>query len=178
MQNNQTLACDLNLPKVPGFIQEKSGKYKARKPLSEVQIIKAAQVILKRKFHKGVNLACAEAAIKYLTMKYSTYEHEVFLCIFLDNQLGLIRSVEMFRGTIDSASVYPREVVKKALELNAAAVIFAHNHPSGMREPSIGDRIITKKLQDALNMIDIRVVDHLIICGSAYFSFASEGLLD
>lgn len=178
MQNNQTLACDLNLPKVPGFIQEKSGKYKARKPLSEAQIIKAAQAILKRKFYKGVNLASGDDAVKYLTMKYSAYEHEVFLCMFLDGQYGLIKSVELFRGTIDAAAIYPREVVKTALELNAASVIFVHNHPSGLCGASEADRLITKKLQDALGMIDIRVLDHFIICGSVYFSFASEGLLD
>ena len=177
MQNNQTMASDLSLPKVPGFIQEKSGKYKARKPLSEAQIIKAAQAILKRKFHKGIAFTSPDAAGNYLTMKYSTYQHEVFLCMFLDNQHKLIKLEEMFKGTIDGASVYPREVVKKALLLNASALIFAHNHPSGACKPSHADKSITESLKNALDLVDIRVIDHFIIGGSGRYSFAEHGFI-
>ena len=97
--------------------------------------------------------------------------------LFLDNQHRLIRYVEMFRGTIDNASVYPREVVKEALKLNAAAVILSHNHPSGHPEPSKADRTLTKRLIDALALVDVRTLDHIIVAGHERVSFAELGLL-
>ncbi len=113
----------------------------------------------------------------YLTIKFNGLEHESFRVMFLDNQHGLIELKEMFRGTIDGAAVYPREVVKAALQFNAAAVIFAHNHPSGVNEPSMADKHITKRLVDALQTIDIRVLDHIVIGGNKAYSFAEHGLL-
>jgi DNA repair protein RadC len=101
----------------------------------------------------------------------------VFACLFLDNQHHILEFEELFRGTIDSASVYPREVIKKALAHNAAAVIFAHNHPSGISEPSQADKLITDKLKQALALIDIRVLDHFIIGDGMPYSFAENGLL-
>jgi len=104
-------------------------------------------------------------------------EHEVFVCIFLNNQHIVIKHEEMFRGTIDGASIYPREVAKRCLQLNAAAVLFAHNHPSGRTEPSQADRHITDKLKTALNLFDIRTLDHFIIGKDKPYSFAEHGLL-
>ncbi|MEZ8076857.1 DNA repair protein RadC, partial [Vibrio sp. FF112] len=104
------------------------------------------------------------------------YEREVFAVMFLDNQHHLISFEELFFGTIDSASVYPREVVKAALKTNAAAVIFAHNHPSGDATPSQADKRITQRLKDALALVDIRVLDHIVI-GDSAVSFAERGLL-
>ena len=101
----------------------------------------------------------------------------MFACLYLDNQHRLIEYKELFRGTIDGASVYPREVVKLCLQLNAAAVIFAHNHPSGINEPSQADRQITDKLKQALALVDIRVLDHFIIGDGEPFSFAEHGLM-
>jgi DNA repair protein RadC len=110
-------------------------------------------------------------------LKLSHLEHEVFSAIFLDNRHRILTYEEMFRGTIDGASVHPREVVKRAIQLNAAAVIFAHNHPSGIAEPSKADEAITKRLANALKLIDVRVLDHLIIAGADVVSFAERGLL-
>lgn len=105
------------------------------------------------------------------------YPHEVFLTLFLDNRHRLIASEELFKGTIDNASVYPREVVKRAIFHNAAAVIFAHNHPSGIAEPSASDEQITSRLQQALSLLDIRVLDHIIIGTEGDASLAALGKL-
>ncbi|MDX1251404.1 MAG: DNA repair protein RadC [Gammaproteobacteria bacterium] len=115
---------------------------------------------------------------RFLTARLRGYPHEVFACLFLDNRHRVIRFDEMFTGTLDGASVHPREVVKRALAHNAAAVIFAHNHPSGVAEPSRADEALTRRLKDALALVDIRVLDHLIIGdGEDVVSFAERGLL-
>jgi len=113
----------------------------------------------------------------FLLAQLRAYPHEVFACLFLDNRHQIICFDEMFSGTIDGASVYPREVVKQALARNAAAVIFAHNHPSGIAEPSLADKNITRRLQEALKLVDIRVLDHFIIGDNTAVSFAELGLL-
>jgi len=126
---------------------------------------------------RGDVLTSPEATRAYLSLQLRHYQHEVFACLFLDNQHHILEFEELFRGTIDSASVYPREVVKKALAHNAAAVIFAHNHPSGISEPSQADKLITDKLKQGLALIDIRVLDHFIIGDGMPYSFAENGLL-
>ena len=103
--------------------------------------------------------------------------HEVFCCLFLDNRHRVLRFDELFRGTIDGTGVYPREVVKEALAINAAAVILAHNHPSGVAEPSQADKRITRRLKSALELVDIRLLDHLIIGDGPATSLASRGML-
>lgn len=105
------------------------------------------------------------------------FEHEVFAALFLDAKHRLIQYVEMFRGTIDCASVYPREEVKEALRLNAAAVIYAHNHPSGNPEPSQADQTLTQRLKEALALVEVGSLDHIIVAGQRTVSFAEEGLL-
>jgi DNA repair protein RadC len=117
------------------------------------------------------------AARQFLVAQLRDLQHEVFCCLFLDNRHRLIAYDELFRGTIDGASVHPREVVKQALDRNAAAVILAHNHPSGVAEPSKADELITLRLKDALGMVDIRVLDHLIIGASRCVSLAERGLI-
>ena len=104
-------------------------------------------------------------------------DHEVFVVLLLDNQNRVVHYHELFRGTIDAASVYPREVVKLALNKGAAEVILAHNHPSGVAEPSSADRLITEKLVQALGLVDIRVLDHLIVGDGVTVSFAERGLI-
>jgi len=126
---------------------------------------------------RGDVLTSPEATRIYLSQQLRHYQHEVFACLFLDNQHHILEFEELFRGTIDSASVYPREVVKKALVHNAAAVILAHNHPSGISEPSQADKLITDKLKQALALIDIRVLDHFIVGDGIPYSFAENGLL-
>lgn len=113
----------------------------------------------------------------FLKSKLRAYEREVFACLYLDNQHRLIQFEVLFFGTIDGASVHPREVVKQALVNNASAVIFAHNHPSGRVEPSEADRSITDRLKSALALVDIRVLDHMIVGDSEVLSFAERGLL-
>lgn len=113
----------------------------------------------------------------YLQARMRHLEYELFCCLFLDNRHRVIRFDEMFRGTIDGTSVYPREVVKEALAANAAAVILAHNHPSGVAEPSQADERITRRLKSALDLVDIRLLDHLIVGGGETTSLAARGLL-
>ncbi len=105
------------------------------------------------------------------------YPYEVFACLFLDNRHRVISFEELFKGTIDGATVHPREVVKRALANNAAAVIFAHNHPSGVTEPSQADVLLTRRLRDALSLVDIRVLDHFVIGDGEAVSLAEKGLL-
>ena len=122
-------------------------------------------------------LASPEQTRLFLKARLRSYQHEVFACLFLDNRHRVICFEELFVGTIDGASVYPREVVKRALHHNAAAVIFAHNHPSGVAEPSPADRAITQRLREALGLMDVRVLDHLVIGDNEVVSFAERGLL-
>jgi DNA repair protein RadC len=114
---------------------------------------------------------------QFLTAQLRDRPYEVFCCLHLDNRHRLIHFEEVFRGTIDGASVHPREVVRQALRYNAAALIFAHNHPSGVAEASQADELITRRLKDALGLVDIRVLDHLIVGDNSCLSFAERGLL-
>lgn len=122
-------------------------------------------------------LSAPGAVRDYLRIYFADQEHESFLALFLDAQNRLISAKELFRGTLTQTSVYPREVVKAALRANAAAVIFAHNHPSGVADPSRADEMLTSNLKQALALIDVRVLDHFIVAGSATLSFAERGLL-
>lgn len=112
-----------------------------------------------------------------LRLHFAGREHESFVAMFLDAQHRLIETHELFRGTLTQTSVYPREVVKEALRVNAAAVIFGHNHPSGVAEPSQSDQQLTTALKQALALVDVRVLDHFIVAGSGVLSFAEKGLL-
>jgi len=114
---------------------------------------------------------------EYLRLRIGGLPHEVFAALFLDAQNRLIDDEELFRGTLTQTSVYPREVVKRALDRNAAAIIFAHNHPSGLAEPSRADELLTRTLRDALALVDVRVLDHVIVAGASSVSFAERGLL-
>jgi len=159
---------------IPFFITDNKGKYQARRALTEDQIIRASEVILQKRVRTETVFSNTTFAGMYLRSKLINYEHEVFACLFLSNSNHLIRYEEMFTGTINSASVYPREVIKKALQLNAAAVIFAHNHPSGSTEPSAADHLITQKLKRALDLVDIQALDHFIIGFGSPYSFADN----
>jgi DNA repair protein RadC len=140
-------------------------------------VLEMARRHFKEVLQRGDALTSPDATRAYLSAQLRGYSYEVFACLFLDNQHRIIRLDELFRGTIDGASVYPREVVKQALYHNAAAVIFAHNHPSGISEPSQADKQITEKLKQALALFDIRVLDHFIIGDGQPYSFAEHGLL-
>ncbi|MCL7420786.1 MAG: DNA repair protein RadC [Methylobacter sp.] len=140
-------------------------------------VLEMARRHFKEILRRGNALTSPDITRAYLSAQLRGYSYEVFACLFLDNQHRVIQLDELFRGTIDSASVYPREVARQALRHNAAAVIFAHNHPSGISEPSQADRLITEKLKQALALFDIRVLDHFIIGDGQPYSFAEHGLL-
>jgi DNA repair protein RadC len=126
---------------------------------------------------RGSALENPQQTRDYLSARLRDYSFEVFSCLYLDNRHRVIQFEELFRGTINGASVHPREVVKKALAHNAAAVIFAHNHPSGVAEPSEADRRITQQLRDALAMVEVRVLDHIVVGDGVTVSFAERGLM-
>lgn len=147
------------------------------KNLTDDQIIAKALEILTSRMNNGEALSSPYAVTKFLQLQMTGLEHEVFCVIYLTSQHQVIKFEELFRGTIDGSAVYPREVVKAALNNNAAAVIFSHNHPSGVAEPSPADRRITERLVTALELIDVRVLDHIIVAGSSSYSFAENGLL-
>ncbi|MCS6178915.1 RadC family protein [Shewanella baltica] len=145
-------------------------------PQSDEAILASAANIIAERYIKKDAYTNPQATKDFLTYKLSGYEREVFAVMLLDNQHQLLEFNELFFGTLDAASVYPREVVKAVLAVNAAAVIFAHNHPSGESEPSAADKNITKRLTDALALIDVRVLDHIVV-GRSPVSFAERGLL-
>jgi len=162
------------------FIHDKAANtYKTIIAVTGEQIIQLAQEIL----YSSLQITSTEPLTnpttvrQFLKLKLAHKQKEVFACLFMDNQHRLIHYEELFQGTIDSANVYPREVVKAALQHNAAAVIFAHNHPSGESEPSIADQHITERLKQALALVDIRTLDHFVIGHHDPVSFAEKGLL-
>lgn len=144
-------------------------------------LLRALPVLARRYFAEtlavGETIRSPADTEKYLLSKLRHLDHELFCCLYLDNRHRVLQFNEMFRGTIDGTSVYPREVVKEALAINAAAVILAHNHPSGVAEPSQADERITRRLKSALELVDIRLLDHLIVGSGETTSLASRGLI-
>ena len=140
-------------------------------------VMKLAMKSLAIKHRTGSALCSPEATRNYLRLRMADYRHEVFGCLLLDNRHRVIALHEMFQGTIDGASVYPRVVVQRAMEANAAAVVLFHNHPSGVAEPSMADEALTKRLKEALALVDVRVLDHFVIAAGESVSFAERGLL-
>ena len=140
-------------------------------------VMEMARRALKEKLDRGSALGSPQAVRDYLRLKLQERPHEVFLAVFLDAQNRVLAVEELFRGTLTQTSVYPREVVKRALHHNAAALIFAHNHPSGIAEPSRSDEALTQALKQSLALVDVKVLDHFIIGAGAAMSFAERGLL-
>lgn len=142
------------------------------------QVIQSALAILESRLQQPEHyLRSPIDASSYLVLKLAERKSEVFVAVFLNNRHGVIEYRELFHGTIDGTSVYPREVVRAVIETNAAAILFAHNHPSGIAEPSEADFRITKRLKKALDLIDVRVLDHIIVGGVETTSLASRGLI-
>jgi DNA repair protein RadC len=157
---------------------EEATPYRVRSAEDEDLIRQALTILDSRlRTQDDVHVTSPEDTRRYLRLQLAEREAEVFCVLFLTNRHRVIAFTEMFQGTIDGATVHPREVVKQALRLNAAAVILAHNHPSGVAEPSRADEAITRRLRDALALVDVRVLDHLIVGGSEITSFAERGLL-
>ena len=152
---------------------------RARQLTDEEQTLidQAIRCLERRYLVKSDILTSPEATRSYLKLRLGGLTYEVFSLLLLDNRHRVIGYEEVFRGTIDGASVHPREIVRRVIETNAAAVIFAHNHPSGVAEPSQADLRLTQRLKEALALIDVRVLDHLIIGDSESVSFAERSLL-
>ncbi len=162
----------------PFCIHEDVDTYTLDRPVSADEIIEQAKAILVTELKApSAEFPTPTASRDFFRLALAKEEREVFACIFLDNRHRMIHYQEMFLGTIDGASVHPREVVKAALKHNAAAVIFGHNHPSGHPEPSEADRRITSRLKEALALVDIRVLDHLVVGLPEPVSLAERGLL-
>jgi len=145
--------------------------------MSEDALIEQALSILARRIQVGDHLGSPRAVRDYLRLLLGGKEHEVFTVVFLDAQNRVLCCDEMFRGTLTQTSVYPREIVKRALAINAAAAIFAHNHPSGVAEPSRADELLTQTLKTALSLVDVKVLDHFVVAAGDMTSFAERGLL-
>ncbi len=143
--------------------------------LPDSAILKRAGEILEKRYEHKVCFTSPQITVRYLTARLAHLEHEEFHVLFLDSQHKLIRAEVLAKGTINGAAVYPREVVKAALNANASAVIFAHNHPSGLADASGADKDITERLVKALSTVDIRSLDHLIIGHGEFTSFAEKG---
>ena len=160
-----------------------SEQFCARHGLGPAKYAQLQAVLEMARRHLGETLARGEALTdpgatrRYLAAQLRDLDHEVFGCLLLDNRHRVIRYSELFTGTLNGASVYPREVVRHMLKYNAAAVIFAHNHPSGVAEPSAADRQLTARLKAALELVEVRVLDHIIIGDGEAVSFAERGLL-
>jgi DNA repair protein RadC len=165
---------------IAGLLSAKVGAVKGLGPAKSAQLIAALELArrsIHEKLREGALLTSPGAVRDYLRLAIGAKDHEVFVCLWLDAQHRVIRIHEAFRGTLTQTSVYPREVVKAGLALNAAAVIFAHNHPSGAAQPSQADELLTRNLKEALALVDIKVLDHFVVAGSQAISFAERGLV-
>jgi len=154
---------------------EKEGFYSVSEPISDQDIIAFAKQIIASKFKRGTAITSPQASIDFLSSQIGHYEHEVFAALFLDSKHRIIKFEELFTGTIDQASVHTREVVKCALHHNAAAVIFAHNHPSGITDPSRADISLTERLVTTMDLIGVRTLDHIIVANNQSQSLAELG---
>jgi DNA repair protein RadC len=178
-RDGETLASfdHLAVEPVPGQRLLVRGECDELRTATASEIIAAARRAMTRRVRRGTAMDSPSAVREFLTVKLGHLEHELFAVLLLDTRHRLIEYVELFRGTIDGASVHPREVVKLALARNAAALVLAHPHPSGTTEPSHADELITRRLREALALVDIRVLDHIIVAGGEAISFAERGLL-
>ena len=160
------------------FVLDITGEYIATRPLAENDIIRQATMIISERVERSSDvLSTPDAVRNFLKLHLAELGHEEFACLFLDSQHRVLAFSRLFRGTVNSCSVHPREVVKKAVKANAVAVICCHNHPSGSVEPSGADIAITKRLKDALELVDVRLLDHFIVGGACVESLAERGLV-
>jgi DNA repair protein RadC len=156
---------------------ERPEEYLVTRPVTLDEVFEFVRRELEKRFSRENALTCPADTKRYLIAQLAREESEVFAALFLDTRHRPIAFDRLFFGTLDGCSVHPREVVKRALRHNAAAVIFSHNHPSGAPEPSPADQTITTRLKDALAMVEVRVLDHIIVGGAETMSFAERGML-
>ena len=149
-----------------------------RRYTSDEQILEAAaQILQERTIRYGEVLDAPQKSARLACAKLGAREHEVFAVMWLDSQLRLLRFEEIFRGTLTQTAVYPREIVKRALDVNAGAALLVHNHPSGRCDPSHADKVLTDGLKKTLALVDVRVIDHLIVSGDQWSSMANMGVM-
>lgn len=156
------------------MVRDALGQYR---PAQAEEVLRQARLVLSRRVRRGVTMSSPQAVKDHLRLQLGLLEHEMFCVLFLDAQHRIIEFQQLFRGTVSQTSVYPRELVKAALMLNAAAVVLAHNHPSGVAEPSRADEFLTQSLKTALALVDVRVLDHLVVTADDIVSFAERGLI-
>lgn len=159
-----------------GFAQDEQGYYTTRL-VSDNDVLQLAATIFERRLKHEEPIQKSRDAAEFIRHRLALLEHEAFVVLWLDHRHRFISFDELFRGTIGGTAVYPREVVKAGLKANAAAAIIAHNHPSGIVEPSRADEALTARLKEALNLVEIRLLDHLIVATEGVCSFAERGLL-
>lgn len=160
-----------------GIAKDSKGNYRLTGKTTEHDVLAAAEGILKAKLERLGSVGNPEDASDFLRMRLGALLHEEFHVLWLDNRHRILDCQKLFTGTVDGASVHPREVVRAALAINACAVILAHNHPSGVTEPSAADRAITRELTEALRLVGVRVLDHIVVGAGGCVSMAGRGLL-
>nr|WP_271679560.1 DNA repair protein RadC [Thermomonas mangrovi] len=160
---------------MPGSRLYVRGEQRRYRVANADEIIEAARAVAGQRMQRGESFTDPQASSRFLQDKLAGLEREVFAAVFLDTRHRLIEYVELFQGTIDGAEVHPREVVRHAIRCNAAAVIVAHNHPSGTTDPSAADRAVTARLKQALALVDVRLLDHIIVAGDSSLAMASRG---
>jgi len=161
----------------PFNINDETGEYTATRPLSADDILLQAWLIRKEQVKRGTKIGSPTETKEYLKAELGAREREAFGALFLDTRHRVLEFEILFYGTIDGATVYPREIIKRALQLNAAAIICSHNHPSGECEPSLADQAITRRIKEALAMVEIRLLDHLVVSPTDVVSMAERGML-
>jgi DNA repair protein RadC len=160
-----------------GILKDSKGNYRLTGKTTEADVLAAAEGILQSKLERQGNIGNPSEASNFLRMRLGALLHEEFHIMWLDNRHRILDCQKLFIGTVDGASVYPREVVRAALNVNACAAILAHNHPSGVAEPSTADRAITHELVEALKLVGVRVLDHLVVSAGSVVSMAARGLM-
>jgi len=155
------------------YVRERARRYR---PAEEREVLAAAAELLGARV-VGEALNSPRDCADFLRARFARREHEVFSCLYLDNRHRVLAFEELFRGTLNGTAVYPREIIKRALEHNAAAVILVHNHPSGVAEPSRADELLTTRVREALQLVDVRLLDHLVVGDGEVVSFSERGLL-
>lgn len=160
-----------------GITKDTKGNYRITGKTTEEDVLAAAEQILQRKLERQGSISDPIEAIDFLRMRIGSLPHEEFHVLWLDNRHRILGCQRLFNGTVDGASVHPREVVRAALDINAAAAILAHNHPSGVVEPSAADRNITQELRSALKLVGVRVLDHIVVGAGEGVSMAGRGLI-
>lgn len=158
-------------------VRTPQGLYRTKRAIPAQVLIETAKQLVSESFHRTATLSSPAVTRDFLTLELAQEEREIFGVIFADSQHRVLSFEKMFQGSIDSTTVHPREVVKRSLELNAAAVILTHNHPSGLAEPSAADRQMTQRLNSALQLVDVRILDHMVVGGTQIVSFAERGWL-